>query len=1173
MFHPGGYRELVGTGSSRGGILSGGYRKLETQEGVHCLEEGDMALSKPRRGGWEELSMSTAVRQVIQGGESEKNAARQCGVPRQTLRRHLAVVRMGRKVTKCLGRKPVLNKAEEKELVEVLLDMEKRLFGVSISSLRSYVFQYCEINARENNVRLLSLPSHCTHRLQPLDVAVFKSINSFYDQAVSTWLSQHPGRIVTEKEIPELFAIAYGKGATIRNAQSGFKKTGIHPFNPHAFSEEDFIAAELTANPECNNNTTLHTDISFGSSLASPSLEDSNEMDSHLVSPPKPGPSTETGSFSPKSGTPAQKGSSSPTSGTYTQAGSTSQCSPKFRDLIPIPDKGTRKPSTRRVAHSVILTDSLHKNSVENAKKHPPAIGGYEWVQILARWAEGGFSQITFHSTEKNIVNSPFLTHSTLAMGQAFELQSGEITDSKFNGKEYLDTIAAMALLKCSPINVSAPGYEDDIESDDTVFDLLVSSGSVKSIEDVKRAGSVDIGSVDKDGIILGSLHITGIVYFSSHAPVYEKDTKIFVWNCALHSASDVVFDCCAHAPFRPPYARLSQVALERQLQSLHCSYATEPWCLLTNNYTLTEKEAGTVIAEGTMDSKISETEASIFIVLEGHDHKYQAKLGELEVTDNGDISNVEVSDDELGDSEVKLIANSFKSHYTAEEVTGLISVRIVVYKLQDMNHTSLLNEMTSPITLIKSEDICRPELTPLQPLDPHSICSLIPQSMTVAWDDDYYAPHDKTTSQHTVVGAGGTRFCVCLVLVLRTLDRESRMPIGDANSAAVGNWTALACSSLLYYNLNYHFLGLFVTSSPTSLFPPLPFSLNTLLRSVHPHVPSLLPSPPPHFIGIFSFVEEDSSQNGWGSTPSPRYSSNHGADADRVRCVGVSSVPCGYVQKAWCSPREMGLSMLEITVSITLLVGLRICRLDSRHNEGFFNVLSENSCSTSTIISTPVKHTDSLPEWDDSVCPVRFIQREHPGWSSQAEKDPSEPTQARKDHSYSPHFLDRPEQEYIILAGDELRCEVRRDGKSKGDDWLILEKISQQKSYFVEQSSILIGERSSDFIIRNSCFEPSSDFGADAAAFVEDRPYKCNVCSSSFKKKQYLKVHSIIHTGERPFQCPHCDKSFRQKTHLNNHVSIHTGIKPFKCRLCELSFRQKQHLKKHESSSHNLEM
>nr|CAD7398943.1 unnamed protein product [Timema poppensis] len=36
--------------------------------------------------------------------------------------------------------------------------------------------------------------------------------------------------------------------------------------------------------------------------------------------------------------------------------------------------------------------------------------------------------------------------------------------------------------------------------------------------------------------------------YSSSHPPVYEKDTNNFVWNCALHSASDVVFDCCVHA-------------------------------------------------------------------------------------------------------------------------------------------------------------------------------------------------------------------------------------------------------------------------------------------------------------------------------------------------------------------------------------------------------------------------------------------------------------------------------------------------------------------------------------------------------------------------------------------------------------------------------------------------
>jgi hypothetical protein len=34
----------------------------------------------------------------------------------------------------------------------------------------------------------------------------------------------------------------------------------------------------------------------------------------------------------------------------------------------------------------------------------------------------------------------------------------------------------------------------------------------------------------------------------SSHPPVYEKHTNMFVWNCAIHSSSGVVFHYFAHA-------------------------------------------------------------------------------------------------------------------------------------------------------------------------------------------------------------------------------------------------------------------------------------------------------------------------------------------------------------------------------------------------------------------------------------------------------------------------------------------------------------------------------------------------------------------------------------------------------------------------------------------------
>lgn len=63
------------------------------------------------------------------------------------------------------------------------------------------------------------------------------------------WLRNHPGRPVTEADIAEIFAKAYGQTANYSNASSAFAKTGIHPFNPDIFTEEDFIASDVTDRP------------------------------------------------------------------------------------------------------------------------------------------------------------------------------------------------------------------------------------------------------------------------------------------------------------------------------------------------------------------------------------------------------------------------------------------------------------------------------------------------------------------------------------------------------------------------------------------------------------------------------------------------------------------------------------------------------------------------------------------------------------------------------------------------------------------------------------------------------------------------------------------------------------------------------------------------------------
>lgn len=100
--------------------------------------------------------------------------------------------------------------------------------------------------AKAQNVVLISLPSHSTHRLQPLDISFFKSLKCYYNQEIQSWLRKHPGRPVTEYQIAELFSGAYRRAASISNALSGFQESGIVPFNRNIFDDNDYVAADVT---------------------------------------------------------------------------------------------------------------------------------------------------------------------------------------------------------------------------------------------------------------------------------------------------------------------------------------------------------------------------------------------------------------------------------------------------------------------------------------------------------------------------------------------------------------------------------------------------------------------------------------------------------------------------------------------------------------------------------------------------------------------------------------------------------------------------------------------------------------------------------------------------------------------------------------------------------------
>ncbi|XP_022824970.1 tigger transposable element-derived protein 6-like [Spodoptera litura] len=94
--------------------------------------------------------------------------------------------------------------------------------------------------ARDNNVIIVCLPPHCTHRMQPMDVAFMKPLKAYYSQEIETWLRNNSGRTLTNKYVARLFGAAYEKAATMTNSVNGFRKAGLFPCNRHIFTDEEF---------------------------------------------------------------------------------------------------------------------------------------------------------------------------------------------------------------------------------------------------------------------------------------------------------------------------------------------------------------------------------------------------------------------------------------------------------------------------------------------------------------------------------------------------------------------------------------------------------------------------------------------------------------------------------------------------------------------------------------------------------------------------------------------------------------------------------------------------------------------------------------------------------------------------------------------------------------------
>lgn len=203
---------------------------------------------------------------------------------------------------------------------KVLLILDNHSSHISLEAV-----EFC----RSVGIVLLTLPPHTSHRMQPLDRTVYGPLKGYYNSALDAWQRTNPGRAVTIYDVANLSNSAFTQAMTKSNITSGFRATGIYPYNADIFTDQDFVMAEVTDEPLPSEIRDLSdTEVTSSDESAIP------------CAPPMPSQSTP----------------------------NTSVCRVTPKEILPLPKAAKRKRSNRPVVRAGILTDTPEKDRLKAAK-------------------------------------------------------------------------------------------------------------------------------------------------------------------------------------------------------------------------------------------------------------------------------------------------------------------------------------------------------------------------------------------------------------------------------------------------------------------------------------------------------------------------------------------------------------------------------------------------------------------------------------------------------------------------------------------------------------------------------------------------------------------------------------------------------------------------------------
>lgn len=97
------------------------------------------------------------------------------------------------------------------------------------SHINMAFLEWCE----QHRILVAVYPPHSTHRLQPLDVSLFSPFATYYAQELDRFIHNCQGlSSITKRDFLRLFWPAWTKAFSVSNIASGWRKTGLLPFDP-----------------------------------------------------------------------------------------------------------------------------------------------------------------------------------------------------------------------------------------------------------------------------------------------------------------------------------------------------------------------------------------------------------------------------------------------------------------------------------------------------------------------------------------------------------------------------------------------------------------------------------------------------------------------------------------------------------------------------------------------------------------------------------------------------------------------------------------------------------------------------------------------------------------------------------------------------------------------------